>query len=69
MEYCKDVELLDRLHSKFLKVDGGKWVFMGVCVGRVGIFVRKRGITRWILGVLGCMKVGCVGVEVDHLFQ
>ncbi len=31
-EYCKGVELLDRLRVKFLKVDGGKWVFMGLCV-------------------------------------
>jgi hypothetical protein len=30
--YCKGVELLDRLRAKFLKVDGGKWTFMGVCV-------------------------------------
>ncbi len=31
MEYCKVLELLDRLRSKFLKVDGGKtWAFMGV---------------------------------------
>jgi hypothetical protein len=27
LEYCKGVELLDRL-----KVNGGKWEFMGVCV-------------------------------------
>ncbi len=32
LEYCKGVELLDRLRAKFLKVDGGKWAFMGVCV-------------------------------------
>ena len=32
LEYWKGVEVFDRLHSKFLKVDGGKWVFMGVCV-------------------------------------
>ncbi len=25
-------ELLDCLRAKFLKVDGGKWTFMGVCV-------------------------------------
>ena len=26
------VELLDCLRAKFLKVDGGTWTFMGVCV-------------------------------------
>ena len=40
-----------------------------VCVGRVGIFGRKSGITRRILGVLGRMRAGCVGIEVEYLFQ
>ncbi len=40
-----------------------------VCVKSVGIFGHKSGITRRILGVLGRMRAGCVGVEVEHLFQ
>ncbi len=31
------------------------------------IFERKSEITRRILGVLGSMRTGCVGVEVEHL--
>jgi hypothetical protein len=38
-------------------------------VGRVGIFERKSEITRRILGVLGRMRAGCVGIDVEHLFQ
>ncbi len=34
----------------------------------MGIFGRKSGITRRILGVLGRMRAGCVGVEVENLF-
>ena len=44
-------------------------VYGGVCVGRAGIFERKNGITRRILGVLGRMRAGCVGIDVEHLFQ
>jgi hypothetical protein len=33
----------------------------------VGILGRKSGITRRILGVMGRMRAGCVGVEVEHL--
>ncbi len=42
-------------------------VYGCVCEGRVGIFGRKCGISRRILGVLGRMRAGCVGVEVEHL--
>ncbi len=35
-------------------------MFMGVCEGHLGIFGRKSGITRRILGDLGHMRVGCV---------
>ena len=42
-------------------------VYGCVCVGRVGIFGRKGGITRRILGVLGRMMTGCVGVELVFL--
>ncbi len=38
-------------------------------MGRVGMFGGKSGIVRRILGVLGRMRTGCVGIEVEHLFQ
>jgi hypothetical protein len=61
LEDCKGFELLDRLRVKIL-VDGGKWAFMGVCVWDVWTYSGvKSGITRWILGVLGCMKKACHG--------
>ncbi len=66
MEYFKGVEFLDRLRE----VGRGEVGFYGcVCVARVGIFGCKSGITWKILGVLGRMRAGCVGVEVEHLLQ
>ncbi len=44
-------------------------VYGSVCVGRLGMFGGKSGITRRILGVLGRMRTGCVGIEVEHVFQ
>ncbi len=43
-------------------------VYVCVCVGRVGIFGRKSGIIRWILGVLRRMSAVCLGVEMERVF-
>ena len=43
-------------------------VYGSVCVGRVGIFGRKGGITRRILGVLGRMRTGCVGLSLYFFY-
>ncbi len=44
-------------------------VYGSVCGGRVRMVGGTNGITRRILGVLGRMRTGCVGIEVEHLFQ